>query len=177
MTGSDIAKDESQNCQMINTRQEIEGRLSVLKGLQVSAVRHAADMLTVQFGSLREVSNFKGGVKHVGQWALHVQCDWQIERDGKVLATQDVLAVSEDEAQHRASERISDLLVGHQRIIVESILANESGDVQLILSDGMRMIVTSGRTPEYEDWRLFDPDSDARHFVIEGGKIDPYSLP
>ncbi|BCF96235.1 hypothetical protein PPGU19_008040 [Paraburkholderia sp. PGU19] len=143
----------------------------------MSTVHHAADMLTVQFGLLREVSNFKGAVKHVGQWALHVQCDWQIERNGKVLATQGVLAASVDEAQRRAAESISDLLVGHERTIVESILANESGDVQLILSEGTRMIVTSGRTPEYEDWRLFEPGSDARHFVIEGGKIDPYSLP
>jgi hypothetical protein len=45
---------------MTNTKELIDTRLSVLAGLDVSAINHAADMLTVQFGPLRETVTRKG---------------------------------------------------------------------------------------------------------------------
>ncbi|WP_413187456.1 hypothetical protein [Paraburkholderia sacchari] len=76
---------------MIDTRKEIERRLSVLDGLELSRVHHAADMLTLSFGPLRQVKNFKGMVKAVGQWALHVQCSWELEQEGSPVAAREDL--------------------------------------------------------------------------------------
>jgi len=97
---------------MIDTRKEIERHLSALRGLNVSGISHAANMLTMQFGSLRQVTNFKGAVKQVGEWALHIQCNWQIERTGEIIATQNALSGTDEEA-HRAAEQLDELLVKH----------------------------------------------------------------
>jgi hypothetical protein len=154
---------------MTNTKEQIARHLSVLVGLDISGVNHAADMLTLQFGPLRQMVNRKGTVKQVGTWALHVQCRWQIERAGEILATQFDLRGSDDDA-NRAVGRIYDLLVTSGPTHVENVLANESGGVCLSLSIGLRIAVTPGRVTE-EDWRLFSPGSDAKHFVIEGGTV------
>ncbi|MFL6705087.1 MAG: hypothetical protein ACJ8I3_22660 [Paraburkholderia graminis] len=160
---------------MIDTRKEIERHLSALRGLNVSGISHAANMLTMQFGSLRQVTNFKGAVKQVGEWALHIQCNWQIERTGEIIATQNALSGTDEEA-HRAAEQLDELLVKHGLTIVEDVLANKSGGVILSMSEGLRVTITPAGIPDEEDWRFFSPAPDAKHFVIEGGKIDPYSF-
>src|ERR1700744_1794469 len=92
----------------------------VLAGLDVSAINHAADMLTVQFGPLRETVTRKGTMKRVGLWALHVQCHWQIEPPGVVVATKDDL-YGPDEKASLATERLEESLVRSRVTTVESV--------------------------------------------------------
>lgn len=157
---------------MIDTREEIERHLSVLDGLKVSAVHHAADMLTVQFGTLQAVTNLRGAVKYVGEWALHVQCSWRIERAGSIVATQDDL-VGPDEKAHRTAERLDELLAGQGPIAVTGVSGSETGGVCILLSKNLRLVIEPDGTAGDEDWRFFGPTSDAKHFVIEGGKVAP----
>jgi hypothetical protein len=156
---------------MADIKELIARRLAVLVGLDVSGVNHAANMLTLQFGPLQQVTTLKGALKKVGAWALHVQCSWQIQRAGSIVATQDDLSGPDDEA-HRAAERLDELLVNHGSKTVESVLGSDSGGVSIALSKRLLIIITPNGVEDEEDWRFFAPGVDAEHFVIEGGRID-----
>ncbi|MEW6344591.1 MAG: hypothetical protein AB1704_28420 [Pseudomonadota bacterium] len=160
---------------MTSTRELIDTRLSVLVGLDVSSLNHAADMLTLQFGPLRETVTRKDTMKRVGEWALHVQCRWQIKQLGAVVATQDDL-YGPDEKARLATQRLEDLLVSSRLTTVESLAGSESGALCISLSAGLQLVITPEGMPNNEDWRFFAPGADANHFVIEGGAVDPYSL-
>lgn len=160
---------------MVDTRKEIELHLSVLGGLELSGVHHAADMLTLGFGPLREVRNFKGVMKHVGQWAFHVQCAWQLEREGDTVASREDLR-GPDEKAHDAAKRLHETLVKQGPITVESISADDTGGVVISFSQRYRLVVVPDGIENDEDWRFFAPSVDAAHFVIEGGKVVPKSL-
>jgi hypothetical protein len=160
---------------MKKTKELIDTRLSVLVGLGVSGINHAADMLTLQFGPLREIVNRRGTIKRVGKWALHVQCHWQIEHLGVVVATQDDLG-GPDEKTSLATERLEELLVRSRVTTVESAVASESGVLCISMSVGLHLIVTPDGIAENEDWRFFAPGIDVDHFVIAGGVVDPSSL-
>jgi hypothetical protein len=160
---------------MIDTQAEIANRLSVLVGLDVSGVSRAADMLTMHFGPLKQYTTRRGTVLEGGAWALHVQCCWHIDRSDAILANQDDLRGS-DEAAMSTTERLTELLVVPNPAVVESVVADATGSLKIALSGKLRLVVTPDGIPEDEDWRFFAPGTDARHFVIEGGKIEPHSL-
>ncbi|SEK09209.1 hypothetical protein [Paraburkholderia diazotrophica] len=160
---------------MIDTRREIEQRLSVLRGLVLSGVNHAADMLTLSFGALRPVTNFRGKLKHVGEWALHVQCTWRLEEAGRVVAMEDDLR-GPDEKAHASAHRLREILVEHGTVTVEAVSVSDAAGVVLSMSRGFRLTVTPDVVQDDEDWRFFAPGVDAAHLVIVGGKIAPESF-
>jgi hypothetical protein len=160
---------------MTDTKKLINARLSVLIGLDLSGINHAADMLTLQFGPVRETTTRRGTIKRVGTWALHVQCNWQIEQTGAAIARRDNLYGS-DEAAQLAIERLEESLVRSRATTVEGIAGSEYGAVCISMSGGLCLVITPDGGLEDEDWRFFAPGVDASHLVIEGGKVDPDSL-
>lgn len=160
---------------MTDTKAEIVRRTSALVGLDVSWVSHAADMLTIQFGPQRQYTTQRGRVLEGGAWALHVQCNWRIDRTFSVLATQNDLSGS-DERAHDTANRLRALLVDQGPTVVESVSANEHGGLVVSFSGGLSLSVFPGGVEDDEDWRFFSPGVDAAHFVIEGGKIAPESF-
>ncbi|WP_175948057.1 hypothetical protein [Burkholderia pyrrocinia] len=160
---------------MINVMEEVARRLSVLAGLDVTGVSHAGDMLTLHFGPLREITTRRGTTKRVGAWALHVQCFWRIEHGGEVLATRDDLRRSEEDTK-RVVEKLDQLLVKSERVIVNGISASPYASVRLSLSGNRIIAITPDDIAGDEDWRFFAPGTDKPHFVVEGGRIDPESL-
>jgi len=161
---------------MIDSGKEIERRLSVLQGLELSSVNHAADMLTLGFGALRPVTNFRGAVKYVGAWALHIQCAWRLEKAGRVAATEDDLRGGDEKAS-ATTERIQRLLLGDAfAATVESVTVNQSSGLLLSLSCDLRLTVIPDVPQEGEDWRFFAPGVSTAHLVITDGKIAPESF-
>jgi hypothetical protein len=155
---------------MTDTSKEITRHLSVLAGLDVTSVHHAADMLTLQFGALTPYVSRSGVQKLMGAWTLHIQCSWQIERNGNVCATHTDLLGSKSQADS-ATQRISNVLVTFGAATVENVLASESGGLSISLSRGLRIVITPNGVADEEDWRFFSPASSEDHFVIEGGTI------
>jgi hypothetical protein len=92
-----------------------------------------------------------------------------------VFAAYSDFAVSE-ESTRTTTRRIRDLLVADGPAVVESIMAGDSGDACISLARGIRLVICADAIPGEEDWRLFPSNSDAKHFVIEGGEVDPSSL-
>ncbi|WP_423371724.1 hypothetical protein [Burkholderia sp. LMG 32019] len=160
---------------MTSIHEQITRHLAVLEGLDIGGINRAADLLTIQFGPMRQTTTRKGTVKWVGAWALHIQCDWQFQRENDIVATQDDLSVSDDKAR-RTVERLEALLIGHGPMTVQRALGGESGQARITLSAGLSLVITPTGMAHEEDWRLFAPGVDGPHFVIEGGRIDHDSL-
>jgi hypothetical protein len=160
---------------MTDTKAEIVRRTSALVGLDVSWVSHAADMLTIQFGRQRQYTTRRGIVLEGGAWALHVQCNWRIDRTSDVVATQEDLSGSDEQA-HDSTNRLHALLVDHGPTVVEGVSANEHGGLVVSFSRGLSLSVIPDGAECDEDWRFFAPGVDAAHLVIEGGKIAPESF-
>lgn len=154
---------------MTDTKAEIKKRLAVLVGLDVSWVSHAGDMLTMQFGPQRRYT-LRGREREDGAWALHVQCDWQIEREGCTAARREDLRGT-DEKAHDTAKRLHKMLVGQGPIKVEKLSAYDTGGMAVLFSRGYRLAVVPDGTEDDEDWRFFAPGVGAAHFVIEGGNI------
>lgn len=154
---------------MTDTKTEITKRLAVLVGLEVSWVSHAGDMLTMQFGPQRRYT-LRGREREDGAWALHVQCDWQLERDGGTVATREDLRGS-DEKAHDTATRLREMLVGQGLVKFEKLSAYDTGGMVILLSCGYRLAVVPDGIEDDEDWRFFAPGADAAHLVIEGGKV------
>jgi hypothetical protein len=55
--------------------------------------------------------------------------------------------------------------------------ATSECDLVISLSQAFRLIIAPDVTSDAEDWRFFESKRDATHFIVEGGKIDPLSLP
>lgn len=157
---------------MISVKDEIMRRLAVLVGLDVSGIGHAADMLTLQFGPLRQVTSQRGTQKRLGSWALHVQCNWRCELAGEIFANEADFRRSDDEV-NRVTDRLNALLVVPVPAVVESVSASVSGGASITLSHGLIIVIEPAGVAAEEDWRLFAPGTDEDHFVIEGGRIDP----
>ncbi|WP_322091771.1 hypothetical protein [Paraburkholderia bannensis] len=126
-------------------------------------------MLTMQFGPQRRYS-FRGREREDGAWALHVQCDWQMEHEDSTVATRLDLRGS-DEKAHDTAARLHELLVGQGLVSVESLSAYDTGGMVVLFSRGYRLAVVSDGVEDDEDWRFFAPCVDAAHFVIEDGKV------
>ncbi|POR55697.1 hypothetical protein B0G62_10191 [Paraburkholderia eburnea] len=160
---------------MVDTREQIEQRLSVLIGLDMSGAGCAADMLTLQFGPIREMTTKRGTIKHVGAWALHIQCGWKIERANEVFVDASDFAVS-DESTRATLERVRSLITSHGPFIVERVAVGDNGNMSISMSGQLRLLIVTDAAPDEEDWRFFEPGSEGKHFVIQGGKVDPWSL-
>ncbi|SAK96886.1 hypothetical protein AWB75_07058 [Caballeronia catudaia] len=155
---------------MVSDQRKIEQRLSVLQGLEWSGVSRAADMLTLGFGPKHEEKNYYGVPKQVSAWALHIQCAWRLSEMGKSVATEESIAGSDEEANAFIMS-LRQVLAQHVPVIVEGISANSECGLVVSLSQGFRLIVATNGTADDEDWRFFESKRDARHLVIEGGRI------
>ncbi|MCP1117267.1 hypothetical protein JOE11_002135 [Robbsia andropogonis] len=160
---------------MKNAKILINRRLAVLLGMGISAIHCAAGMLTLQFGQLKQITSYRGTVKQIGEWALHVQCMWQVEQSGNILVNQEGLHTDED--THRTMGILNGLFIDSVRAIVERVQTEDFGRIKISLTDGLTLVVTPNSDGQDEDWRFFAPGKEEAHFVIEAGKIDPDSLP
>ena len=114
-------------------------------------------------------------IKRVGAWSLHIQCDWTIEQGATVLAAYRDFAASETSTRE-ITHRIRDLVVDKGPTVVQTIEVGDNGMVRIGLSRDVRISITTDGISDEEDWRFFASGSDAKHFVITGGKVDPWSL-
>ena len=157
---------------MLHTSEVINQRLAVLIGLEVSGVNRAADMLTMQFGPLREVRNYRGAIKKLGTWALHVQCDWELTHAnaGDSLVSRADFSGT-DEAIIEACRKMESILTSNGPTVVQRVLGDAAGGVFVEFSRSLTLTIVSDNQPGDEDWRFFSPRSDGDHFVIECGKV------
>lgn len=121
----------------------------------------------------------RGGL--IGDFALHVQCPWRIERpDGIVTGRLDLWEPVTDNAPFdedwdcEKGPNLRDALVKqwlaqHESVlVVTSVEADEFGGAAISFNQGFLLRLFPAGT-RGEDWRLFRPKTDAPHFVVSGG--------
>src|SRR5947209_17009605 len=170
----------SQEAKQPVTRQRVIAALSQVVGLPLTAVWRAADMRAFQFGTLRPVD--RGSV---GDFALHVRCPWRIEGpDGIVTGRLDLWEPVDDNApfdenwDYEKSPNLQDARLerwlerNESSVVVKSVDADDFGGAAISFGQGFVLRLFPAGT-RGEDWRLFQPKTDAPHLVISGGAVEP----
>lgn len=162
----------------------IRDALQVLVGETLWSSGRAADLQWFQFGQRRTVTDFRGNPKEVGEYALHLQCAWRIQRGGAVtVGSRDLYSSKEDSEDGRSfdwdvpgaskiDQRISELFEnGTREYKVSQIEVGNAGSFTIVLEDNFALDVFPHDSSGKEHWRLFRPYRDEAHFVVSGKGI------
>jgi hypothetical protein len=158
---------------------QIENALAPLKGMRLRFLGRATNMLWIEFGNLCEVRAFKGGLKTVGQWAIHIQCPWRITKARRIVvayhdyyydpkgdALNDWDARGKNRFDHIAktlNSRFKSLPIG-----ILSTSVDDFGGFVMKLAHGYQLeVFPDGSLPDAELWRIFQPNMDKKHFVVK----------
>ena len=165
-------------------KKQIQTALEVLVSQNLWSSGRAADLEWFQFGQRRTVTGFKGGIKEVGEYALHVQCSWRIRRGNSVIVGSHDLYHPADEMSDarefdwqvlgttRRDKRIADLFENETRqFVVTKVEVREAASFTLFLEDGYAIDVFPDDSLSHEHWRIFRPYRDEPHFVVSGRGI------
>lgn len=159
----------------ISTIQEV---LTPLVGLPLRYFGRAANLLWIHFGKIREVPAYGGGTKNVGEWALHVQCPWRLCQPGRVvIAYHDFYHTPEcklldnwDEFGKSQFDFVATKLAEefeNNPPVVTSGQADDVGGFSIEMSGQYRLeVFVDESNATAEQWRLFQPAIDSRHFVF-----------
>jgi hypothetical protein len=159
-------------------------RLASLVGLKLCITRNAGNMKIFHFGELQTVND-----KVVGQFALHVQCPWRLERSLRILTgSSDYFTRATDNHDdqwepgdiegHLQDEILGGLLAADPirtdsgsegQLIVSQVSNSLLGDLEVLMSGGFRLVVFPSSSQE-EEWRLLRPGFPTEHLVFESGK-------
>jgi hypothetical protein len=144
-------------------------------------------MRVFHFGEIREVDRGT-----IGQYALHIQCPWRIDGPNGIITGRLDLwehasgKAMPDEWEPSTDDNLQDLRLGEllgsydaktrshvnitKRLVVERVQASNVGDLDITLSGGYRLLVFPAGS-KGESWRIFEPDKDSPHFVVEGNEV------
>lgn len=163
----------------------IRAALEPLRGLRLSTVTRADEMLTLGFGELERV-----GKREVAQYALHLQAPWRLDhlQTGTVTGRSDVwepLELPAPDGWHwDEGPNLRDHLLGQlfplneakrrnenhgDDFIVREIEATASGDLTIRFAGPYEFRVFPQSTRQ-EAWRLLRPGDYSPHFVFEAGR-------
>lgn len=164
---------------MMQMKDQIRAALIVLIGKALWSSGSAA-LQWFQFGERRTVTGFRGDVKEVGEYALHVQCAWRITRNDRVVVgSSDPREESEQDngdpqrKLSRMDDRVQQLFEDETRqFAVEGIEIGEAGAFSIKLADGYVLDVMPDDSSDCEHWRFFKPYVEGPHFVVTGAGLE-----
>lgn len=161
--------------------------LAPLIGLSLSMVYRSAGLAQLQFGELREVTDWRGRTGAVGIYAIHLQCYWRIiGPNGMIVGWGDHFYAPGDDpysggddfdwevpATTRFDERVAAFLA--ERVdapaIVERVRIGQAGSFHLDMT-GDTAVEVFPSTSFGEHWRIFKPGSLDSHFVLTAEGIE-----
>ena len=169
-------------------KEESERHLRVLVGLDLCGSWRAGDLRVFHFGVLRP---WQDGF--VGDWAVHVQCAWRLEKEGGPLLTgaadlyeplsddvdwnhwdYEVDGNVQDSVMALLTPSFSDARAGTQNLKplrVDRVECTTTGDAVFTFGHGIRLVIFPDGT-KGEMWRLLRPGADDAHFVMTGSGIE-----
>lgn len=145
--------------------------LTPLIGLRLTAIGRAADLLWLQFGELQEIPRRLGGVRLAGEWALHIQCPWQLFHRSAVLFSCEDLWGEIDGEEADVIGRFTHFFRAFDDRLkasfhrVDAVEINEVGGFSLRVSGGIDLEVLPDDGSD-EQWRIFQPGDDSSHSVF-----------
>ncbi|MEM6843117.1 MAG: hypothetical protein AAF944_02680 [Bacteroidota bacterium] len=171
----------------IEMKKEIENRLSELKGLRLTDTSRNMNMECLKFGVKQK--QFDNESLNIGQFGIHLQCDWRIINERQILIGSRDLHRSvtylwnEEIRDYKGDLRdlLLNSLIGDFNLEVTLVKADEYGGFELRFKLGLKLQVfpmnSIGRYSEddefIEHWRLLDNRKDpTQHFVVRPTGID-----
>lgn len=173
---------------MSDTKTQIIQSLSNLISLPLAIASDAADMKKFSFGAIRPHPSGRGTV---GEYALHIQCPWRLTQNGHIVTgsddyyepaeTDQEIDLEDWRAGNLQRKRLGEILRsfdsatrswvnGTDKLVVESVSADDFGGFELILSGGFRLqVFPSGSRGEY--WRFLVPGDLESHLVIDARRM------
>ena len=171
----------------------VRDALQSLDGLRLLCIGRATNLLWVQFGEWQETTSRNGTTRAVGEWALHIQCPWRITRSGSILVGSrdyyyddagkpydDWSKAFEGRFDHLAAALNGDLEAAAYQ--VAQITCDPFWGFSMTVTPDLRLDVfpNGGLSPQphYEFWRLLQPATREKHFVVDSEKPPaPAQLP
>src|SRR5579864_5056311 len=164
------------SCFVLANRMEmkakIERALAPLTGRTLWGYSRAADLASFSFGGKKTVIDINGKRKEIGEYALHIQCAWNISNDSSiVVGSADVYyppALSNqsppedfnwDRGPNRRDELLRQLFVdNNRRFIIEKVVVSLPY-VRIPLTKGIALnILPDDSIADHEHWRIFRPN-------------------
>ena len=164
---------------------EYENALNSLVGLPLAKIGRAADLLWMQFGTLRQVKT-RYGEKAIGDWAIHVQTSWRFVCNAQILlAVGDLYLLPNGDSYdwEVGGESNFDVLAAKFNdaktsvdTVVQHVQCDDVGSFSINFCDGTRFDVfpkISDSIEGIENWRMFQPSQNDAHTVCQTGKRGP----
>ncbi len=152
--------------------------LQLLTGLPLRTIGRSADLLWMNFGEWRETPDHRGGTRIVGEWALHIQCDWRFSKSGyptlspadyhvgpqgrEIGEGWDIIGANRFDAIAQALRAAFETAPPR----VTAVGVEPAGRFAMDFDDGSRLVVHPGEDGDDEAWRLFEPGTDRAHIVM-----------
>ena len=149
----------------MDTKQEIERKLSVLVGLPFWNGGRVHNLLMLEFGQRREVAGISGP-RAVRDYALHIECPWRIVGPLGIAVGSDDRGYppdgfkgSREQWDRENSESLWDsrlraLMTTFTDNIVDAVQADTVGGIRLVLRNLHAIEVFPCSSREIEHWRL-----------------------
>ena len=176
--------------------QELQDRISALKGQPLRFVFRAMDLVCLEFGEVilkrvlgRDAAGRAALVEaEAGRYALHIQCFFRLTRAGEVvLARGDLFqpsAVLEQDAAFDSTafdwsptgnNHFDEVTAGDlsqpSDLVVADARVNRLGDLRLRFNGGFALEVLTDVSSDHECWRFFEAGSDD-HLVVNGRGVE-----
>lgn len=162
---------------------QIERALGGVVGAPLWGSARAADMEMFAFGEQRESVDRHGNASVRGEFALHVQCAWHLERnDELVVASRDLHEPSDqsrggdsDHEPDSGNLRDSRIASFFQEVTprVATVSAMWPGSISLMLDAGCVLRLFPDRTSDgVEHFRFFRPGTDEPHLIVTSSGVE-----
>lgn len=165
-----------------DTKAEVEQALAVIVDGPFSGGGRAVDMEMFSFGRVVPVTNRNGDTVMSGEYALHVQCSWHLERSGAlVTGYRDLFLPASGEERDddfdwesykgNLRDKLIEEFFRDATRTVERIEAGETGTLAIFLSGDSCLRLFPDRTGEVEHWRFFRVGGQEPHLVLTTGGV------
>ena len=159
--------------------------LSKLQGRVLAEVSRAASMLMFSFGERRSIPDVRrGGLRDTCEFTLHIQCPWRLCLLDRILVgSQDVFYHADTpwdkpnpegfdwdvSGANRCDRFFDNFIVSHAAapLMVDSISVDDFGGFRIGLSGGFSLDCFPDVGTSDELWRLLQPGTSERHFVMD----------
>jgi hypothetical protein len=167
----------------VHVKAEIEQALAPIVGLPIWAAGREVDLLWLQLGARRRLSD-DGGEREVGTYTLLIACPWRlVTADRIVVGSGDLLTPADPDEEIETFDwdiagaswldvRLAELTVAHESDppVVLAVAADDLGGIRLSLTAELVLELFPTSTPtghvSTEFWRLVQPGTDAPSFVV-----------
>lgn len=133
-----------------------------------------SDMIWVSFGKKLLVMNYRNQEVKKSEYEFHIQCQFRISKDNKViLGNYDVYtlldnAISDDWdilGNNRYDKIVNEVLLPMLPLKVSKVNYNEIGDIEILLEDNIVINIFVNSSESVEEWRFINNHT-GDHYVF-----------